>query len=73
MKKFILLVLFFLCFSYTEKFNNISISKIINSKLEYITDEIWIEYVYINNQWYQITHFDDGTIGIVPVECPPKD
>jgi hypothetical protein len=35
----------------------------------------WVEYIYdaTIDQWYKITHFEDGTIGIEPVPYPPED
>jgi len=73
MKKFFLLVLFVLCFSITGNYNNFSISKTFNEKIENLGDDIWIEYVCNDGQWYKITHYPDGTIGTEPVPCPPWD
>jgi len=33
----------------------------------------WREYVFIDGQWYLIIHYDDGTIGVIPVMAPPLD
>jgi hypothetical protein len=33
----------------------------------------WVEYICVDNQWYRITHYTDGSIGIVPVSHPPQD
>ncbi len=33
----------------------------------------WVEYVLIEDQWYQITHLDDGGIIITPVASPIRD
>ena len=33
----------------------------------------WVEYVFSNGQWFKITHFIDGSIGVVPVAYPPED
>jgi hypothetical protein len=36
-----------------------------------IYDEVWVEYVQINDQWYKITHYPDGSISVEPVARPP--
>jgi hypothetical protein len=33
----------------------------------------WVEYVQIGDQWYKITHLDDGSEIAVPVAGPIKD
>ena len=33
----------------------------------------WVEYVLIGNQWYKITHYDDGSIGVMPSQGAPLD
>ncbi len=38
-----------------------------------VTIQDWVEYVLIGEQWYQITHHDNGDITIVPVAKPPVD
>jgi len=33
----------------------------------------WVEYICVDNQWYRITHYTDGSIGIVQVAHPNED
>jgi len=35
--------------------------------------EEWVEYMYSEGKWYKITHYEDGTIGVVEVLHPPDD
>jgi hypothetical protein len=37
----------------------------------YDDDIILIEYIQIDDQWYQITYYSDGSIDITPVALPP--
>lgn len=77
MKKF-LLVFSFIALFFTSAFSYPSIN-LINTRsaeekiLISVTEIDYIEYLYINEQWYQITHYTDGTIGVMPVQRPPDD
>jgi hypothetical protein len=35
--------------------------------------ELWREYVLVDDQWYVIIHYDDGTIGVFPIPGPTLD
>ena len=65
--------LFFSVFSVTAH------SADINYVNEYIVSslidptELWREYILNGDQWYLIIYYDDGTIGVLPVEKPPND
>ncbi len=77
MKKFFL-VLSFLALFFTSAFSYSSTNLMnTNSDEEKIliadTEIDYIEYLYIDGQWYQITHYTDGTIGVMPVQRPPDD
>jgi hypothetical protein len=47
--------------------NNNENSKNINGS------EIKIEYIYSDGVWYQITYYEDGSIGVIQVARPPDD
>lgn len=71
MKKFISLVvvLFALLFSGDLQTYVTEMPKLkIESK---VYDEVLVEYVRINDQWYKITHYPDGSISVEPVARPP--
>jgi len=35
--------------------------------------EIRVEYIYSDGAWYQITYYEDGSIGVIQVARPPDD
>jgi len=41
-------------------------------QINYNPDIDYVEYVLVSDQWYEITHYVDGTIGVVPVIGPPN-
>ena len=77
MKKFFLVLSFFALFfasalSYSS--TNLINMRSVEEKILIADTEIdYIEYLYLNGQWYQITHYTDGTIGVMPVQRPPDD
>ena len=73
MKNLLILVLFVFCFSLAGSMNNYTAGYTRIVSIEDSGDETWVEYVCINNQWYQITHYADGTIGVVPIDHSPND
>ena len=36
-------------------------------------DVLRVEYVSVDTQWYKITYYTDGTIGVEPVLAPIED
>jgi hypothetical protein len=40
---------------------------------EIYSDVDWVEYIYVDGLWYQITHYTDSSIGVVQVAHPPVD
>ena len=79
MKKLIFiltLVLIFCCTFFGEKstnFNNLFTKTSGYSEFRILNE--WVEYVYdaTIDQWFKITHFEDGSIGIEPIPYPPED
>jgi hypothetical protein len=57
--------------------SNQAISKVnqgaISVERKIYPDIEWIEYICTDGQWYEITHYTDGTIGIVPISHSPID
>lgn len=77
MKKF-LLVTTFLAITCTPLFSffnpNLSSCNIpANNSYGILMEDEWVEYIMIDGQWYKITHYSDGLIGVVPVAHPPDD
>jgi len=75
MKKLFFIVFFVFSFSFLNNFNVSAISKP-DWAIESVNtpcDIEYIEYVLIGEQWYIITHYTDGTIGIEPTLNPPRD
>jgi hypothetical protein len=75
MKKLFFIVFLVLSFSFLNGFN---VSVICKSdcaieSLEMPGDIEYVEYVLIGEQWFIITHYTDGTIGIEPSSTPPRD
>jgi hypothetical protein len=60
----------FLSFGYTKSINTHQ-SYFVFSEADPEID--YIEYVCVDEQWYKIIHYTDGTIGVVPVHAPPFD
>jgi len=50
----------------------ISNSKIITTSIIGPIEE-WREYILVGDQWYLIIHYDDGSIGVIPVAKAPLD
>jgi hypothetical protein len=44
-------------------------------KIQYTFEpiELWREYILVGDQWYLIIYYDDGSIGVIPVEKAPLD
>jgi hypothetical protein len=57
--------------------SNQALSKVnqgtISINREIYPDIEWVEYICTDGQWYEITHYTDGTIGIVPIAHSPID
>jgi hypothetical protein len=73
MKKLLIISLSVLFFSFCNSSISNSISNITIGCIKAMVDVDYIEYVYIDGQWYKITHYVDGSTGIEPVQCPPQD
>lgn len=75
MKKLFFIVFLVFSFSFLNNFNVSAISKP-DWAIESVNtpgDIEFVEYVLIGEQWYIITHYADGTIGIEPTLNPPRD
>jgi hypothetical protein len=75
MKKLFLIVLSVMFFSF---FGSINKNSFINTtsataNIEFSSDVDYVEYVLIGDQWYKITHYIDGSVGVEPVNRPPQD
>jgi hypothetical protein len=46
-----------------------SSEKLVNFKVL----DIWIEYLCIDGLWYEITHYNDGSVGVQLISKPPND
>ena len=56
--------------SYASYHNNHQIKENINKE----DDDIeYVEYICVDSQWFKITHYTDGSIGVTPVNSPPLD
>ena len=78
MKKFIVSFLAVVLISFSVLFNfnaalPISSQEIFSINAKIYSDVSWIEYVCVDNQCYRITHYTDGSIGIVQVAHPNED
>lgn len=73
MKNLIFLILFLLCLF--TGLNQTAMSTDLDVKpvhSEICNDDIiLIEYIQIDDQWYQITYYSDGRIDVTPVALPP--
>lgn len=72
MKKFFLVFLIVLNFSFL---GNISFATPDNRGVEITINQAeidWIEFVFMNNLWYEIIHYTDGSRDIHPIAVPPN-
>lgn len=70
---FVFLSIFFISFFETAFTKNswFNYNKVNSERLKVLN--IWVEYLNTDGIWYQITHYEDGTIGVVTVARPPDD
>jgi hypothetical protein len=78
MKKILVSFLVTVSLSFSVLFNADAVLSNSNQKTfsvnsEIYTDVDWVEYIYVDGLWYQITHYTDGSIGIIPVAHPTED
>ncbi len=78
MRKVILAILASIIISFPVSINPFSqasgfCGERINDVLKSNPEIDWIEYVCIEKQWFEVTHYADGSIGVVPISAPPND
>ena len=73
MKKLIFLALLAFCFSPSKDFAEAKTTDYSVTKVNYDTDEDWVEFVCIEGQWYKIIHHSDGSIEAFPVSTVTPD
>jgi len=78
MKKVLCGFLVAVSFSFSGLFNSngvlsTSSHKILSADSEKHSIGDWTEYICADGQWYRVTHYTDGSIGIVQVAHPNED
>ncbi len=78
MKKILISFLVTVSLSFSVLFNanavlSTSSQEIFSVNTKIYSEVSWIEYICVDNQWYRITHYTDGSIGIVQVAHPNED
>ena len=56
-----------------KNLSNFSDTKIFCTNLGELPREVWREYVLVDDQWYLVIHYDDGSTNWIPVAKPGED
>jgi len=75
MKKLFLIVFSVISFSFFNGINSRALNQTPPAvNIVQVSNDIeFVEYVLIGEQWYMITYYTDGSIGIEPVNNPPQE